>query len=192
MSTAKKTTEVSGRGVGLDIVKTNIETLNGSITTDYKTGEGTKFTLMLPLTLAILPALLVSTNRTICAIPLTNVIETAQLKSKNIQTIRGKEVTILRGNVLPLLRLNTTFNQEKKVVENIDKKFIVVVKAGGTTIGLVVDSLIEQQEIVMKSLGKYIGGVNGIAGASIMGDGQVVLILDILSLIRATLTENQN
>jgi two-component system chemotaxis sensor kinase CheA len=188
VSTARKTTEISGRGVGMDIVKTNIESINGSILVDSQPGKGTKFTLVLPLTLAIIPALLVSLNHSMCAIPLINIVETAQLKNENIQTIRGQEVIILRGNVLPLIRLNDIFGWAKEDDERTETKYIVVVKSDEAILGLVVNSLIEEQEIVVKSLGTFLGEVKGITGASIMGDGQVVLILDTTSIIKDNLT----
>ena len=191
LSTAGKTTEVSGRGVGLDVVKTNIESLNGSIAIDSRPGEGTRFKLMLPLTLAIIPALLTSTNHTICAIPLVNIVEATKLEPEDIQTIGGKEVTMLRGNVLPLIRLITFLDKEIEAASHTDQIFIVVVKVGERQAGIIVDSLIEEQEIVIKPLGKHIGSSKGIAGATIMGDGQVALVLDTARLIETVITENQ-
>ncbi len=114
VSTAKKITEVSGRGVGLDIVKKNIEFLNGKITLDSKPGQGAMFTLQLPLTLAIIPTLLVSLEKTLYAIPLATIVEAIKLETKDIKTVRGKEVTLYRGNVLPLLRLSSILNGTRK------------------------------------------------------------------------------
>ena len=188
-STAKNVTEVSGRGVGLDIVKKNIEFLNGTISIESKPGLGSKFLLKLPLTLAIVPALLVLIDRTTCAIPLPNIVEVIKLDGKDIKTVMGKEVTLYRDSVLPLLRLNTMFrwNGQVKITNAINH--VVVIKACEMQVGLIVDTLIGQQEIVVKSLNQFIGGSNGISGASILGDGQVVLILDVNSLVESTISE---
>jgi two-component system, chemotaxis family, sensor kinase CheA len=192
VSTAKKVTEVSGRGVGMDVVRKNLEVLNASINVDTRIGEGTQFKLILPLTLAIIPALLVSIGNTTCAIPLSNIVEAEKLEPEAIKTVRGKEVALFRGSVLPLLRLSTTFGWETGALLNKRADHLIVVKVGDTQIGLIVDALIEQQELVVKSLDQLVGGANGITGASILGDGQVVLILDIPSMVKGVMEENQN
>jgi two-component system chemotaxis sensor kinase CheA len=192
LSTASEVTNVSGRGVGLDVVKTNIESLGGSVSVESVPGQGTTFTLTLPLTLAIIPALLVSTGGTICAIPLSSIVEAGKLEEKEIKTVRGKEVTLFRGDVLPLLRLDEVFGWSDEKTRNNQTLHVVVVKYSGTRVGLVVEELLEQQELVVKSLDHFIGTSNGITGASILGDGRVVLILDVTSLIRGTITERQN
>jgi two-component system chemotaxis sensor kinase CheA len=192
LSTASEVTNVSGRGVGLDVVKTNIESLGGSVNVESVPGQGTTFTLTLPLTLAIIPALLVSTGGTICAIPLSSIVEAGKLEEKEIKTVRGKEVTLFRGDVLPLLRLDEVFGWSDEKTRNNQTLHVVVVKYSGTRVGLVVEELLEQQELVVKSLDHFIGTSNGITGASILGDGRVVLILDVTSLIRGTITERQN
>ncbi|MBN1368583.1 MAG: chemotaxis protein CheA [Dehalococcoidales bacterium] len=192
VSTAKQVSEVSGRGVGMDIVRKNIERLNGTISIDSNPGKGTQFTLILPLTLAIIPTLLVSIDRTVCAIPLNTIDEAIQLYSKDIKTVLGKEVTLYRNNVLPLLRLNSIFKWNSESTERRTLNRVVVVKAHETHIGIIVDELIGQQEIVVKSLDQFVGGANGISGASILGDGQVVLILDVASLVKSTITDSQN
>ncbi len=191
-STAKEVTQVSGRGVGLDVVKTNIEVLGGSVNIESVPGQGTTFILTLPLTLAIIPALLVNTGGTICAIPLSSIVEASKLEAKEIQTVKGREVTLFRGDVLPLLRLDEVFGWRNKDSRNDETFHIVVVKFSGTRVGLVVDALLEQQELVVKTLDHFVGANNGITGASILGDGRVVLILDVTSLIRGTVTERQN
>lgn len=191
-STAKTITDISGRGVGMDIVKTNIEALSGSVQVKSEVGLGSTFILTLPLTLAIIPALLVNIGQTICAIPLASIIETCKLEIKNIKTIRGKKVTLLRGSVLPLLQLNEIFGWESNLNQDDGFMFVVVVKYSGTQVGIGVDALIEQQELVVKSIDQSVSSSNGITGASILGDGRVVLILDVASLIRATFTQNQN
>ncbi|MCR4394135.1 MAG: chemotaxis protein CheA [Dehalococcoidales bacterium] len=183
VSTARKITELSGRGVGLDVVKTNVEALNGTVSVDSRAGQGTRFTLRLPLTLAIIPSLLVSTRHATCAIPLANIVEVGKLDDAEIKTVRGKEVILSRGVVLPLLRLNNIFGWGEDGADGSGENYIVIVKVGETQAGLMVDSLIEQQEIVVKSLDQLVGGANCITGASILGDGQVVLILDVPSLI---------
>jgi two-component system, chemotaxis family, sensor kinase CheA len=190
-STAQKVTEVSGRGVGLDVVKTNIEILSGSVNVESVEGRGTTFTLMLPLTLAIIPALLVSTGSTICAVPLSSIVESNKLEAGDVKTVRGREVTVFRGNVLPLLRLDEIFGWENGNKQNGNATYVVVVKFAGTQVGLTVDALLEQQELVVKSLDHFIGGNNGITGASILGDGRVVLILDVASLVRGSILERR-
>ncbi|MBN1162083.1 MAG: chemotaxis protein CheA [Dehalococcoidales bacterium] len=192
LSTASEVTDVSGRGVGLDVVKTNIESLGGSVSVESVPGQGTTFTLTLPLTLAIIPALLVSTVGTICAIPLSSIVEAGKLDVKEIQTVRGKEVTLFRGDVLPLLRLDEVFGWSDKNNRSGEALHMVVVKFSGSRVGLVVEELLEQQELVVKSLDHFIGESNGITGASILGDGRVVLILDVASLIRGAITERNN
>jgi two-component system chemotaxis sensor kinase CheA len=192
VSTAKKVTEVSGRGVGLDIVKKNIEFLNGTLTIDSKPGKGAKFILKLPLTLAIVPALLVSLEQTIYAIPLATIVETIKIEKKDIKTVMRKKATLFRGKVLLILQLRAVFGWSVDTTGDQNMNYIVVVKAGNMQVGLIVDALIGQQEIVVKSLDQYIGGVNGISGASILGDGQVVLILDVNSLVKSTFIESHN
>ena len=188
-STAESTTEVSGRGVGMDIVKTNIEAINGFVTADTKVGQGTKFTLRLPLTLATIQVLLVSLDRAIYAVPVVYVLETVRINPGDIQTIEGKEVIRLRGSVVPPLRLSVAFNGSAGEVSVDGQTYVVVVRIGDRLAGLAMDSLIELQEILVKSLGRYVGNVVGIAGASILGDCRVVLILDVPSLIRTTVAE---
>ena len=190
-STASEVTDVSGRGVGLDVVKTNIEVLGGSVTVDSVPGQGTTFTLIMPLTLAIIPALLVSTGDTICAVPLSSIVEAIKLEKNEIQTIGGREVTMYRGNVLPLLHLDEVFGWKAEEERNDKEAYMVVVKFSGMQVGLTADALLEQQELVVKSLDQIVGGSNGISGASILGDGRVVLILDVASLIRGSITERQ-
>ncbi|MBF8267298.1 MAG: CheA signal transduction histidine kinase [Dehalococcoidia bacterium] len=181
-STAEKVTEVSGRGVGMDIVRTNIEAINGFVTVDTRVGQGTRVTLKLPLTLATLRALLVSLDHAIYAIPLVHILEAVKLERGKVSTIGGREVMRLRGDVLPLLELSGVLGLRARGVGEADC-FAVVVRFGEKRVGLVVDSLMDSQEIVVKSLGGYIGRVRGIGGASVLGDGRVVLILDVPSLL---------
>ena len=179
-STAENITDVSGRGVGLDVVKSKIESLNGEIQVDSKPGQGTKFVVKLPLTLAIIQALMVAVRDEIYAIPLSTVNETTMLSSEDIRLIQNQEVIVLRGNVLPLYRLDSLLEVPGETVS--DESYVAVVYKGNKQIGLVVDRLIGQQEIVIKSLGKVLAGTPGIAGAIVAGDGNVRLILDIDTL----------
>ncbi len=182
-STAEKITDVSGRGVGMDIVKQNIESLNGMINVETKVGEGSTFTLKLPLTLATIHGLLVSSGGTSYAIPLLSVSETLRLKPSEIQTVTQNEVIRLRDRVVPLLYLNEVLGTKKG--ESADGMVhIVVVKTGDRIVGLVVDALLEPQDVVVKSLGNFIGEIKGISGASILGTGEVALILDVPSVVK--------
>ncbi len=183
VSTAKKTTEISGRGVGMDIVRTNVTAINGFVSVETSPGKGTKFILKLPLTLATLQGLLVSSKTTVYAIPLVHVLETVNLKPKDIYTVGGSEVIKLRGNVLPLFPLNKALGENTGDKISRENTYAVIVRFGEKLVGLVVDSLLETQDIVVKSLGKYIGNIKGVAGASILGDGRVVLILDVPTLV---------
>jgi two-component system chemotaxis sensor kinase CheA len=179
-STAENVTDISGRGVGLDVVKSKIESLNGEIQVESKLGQGTKFKIKLPLTLAIIQALMVSVYDEIYAIPLSSVDETTMLSPEDIRLVQNQEVIVLRGNVLPLYRLDSLL--EVPGESQSDELYVVVVHQGDKQIGLVVDTLIGQQEIVIKSLGKVLAGIPGIAGAIVAGDGNVRLILDIATL----------
>lgn len=180
-STSANVTDVSGRGVGLDVVKTKIESLNGEIFIDSKPGQGTRFKIKLPLTLAIIQALMVSIGDEIYAIPLSSVDETTMITKTDIKMVQNQEVIVLRGTVLPLFRLTTLLDLTDHLNCE-DDMYVVVVRRGDKQIGLVVDALIGQQEIVIKSLGKILGGIPGIAGAIVAGDGNVRLILDIATL----------
>lgn len=179
-STAENVTDISGRGVGLDVVKSKIESLNGEMQVESRPGQGTKFKIKLPLTLAIIQALMVSVHDEIYAIPLSSVNETTILIQEDIRLIQNQEVIVLRGSVLPLYRLDNLL--ESSGESQSDELYVVVVRKGDKQIGLVVDTLIGQEEIVIKSLGKVLAGIPGIAGAIVAGDGNVRLILDISTL----------
>ena len=183
-STLDKATDVSGRGVGLDVVKTNIEKLSGSVVTESRPGEGTKFMIVLPLTLAVIQGLLVSVGGTVYVMPLASVTETLLMEQREILTIRGRHVIRLRNNVIPLVSLDGAPKLGMSRTDRRDKCFIVVAKDGEKSIGVVVDELMEQQEFVVKPLGKFLVDIRGIAGATILGDGQVGLILDVPALIK--------
>ncbi len=177
-STAKKVTNVSGRGVGMDVVKTNIEKLHGTIDIESELGVGTTMKLKIPLTLAIIQSLLVGTQEEIYAIPLASVKETVRVPVDNIYTIEGKNVLRLRDEVLSLVRLSDLFGV-KQVFEGSDQTYVVVISVAESKLGIIVDNLIGQEEIVIKSLGNYLQSINGIAGGTIRGDGKVTLIIDV-------------
>lgn len=181
-STAEKISDVSGRGVGLDVVKTKIETLGGNIETKTVLGEGSKFIIRLPLTLAIIQALMVELGHEKYAIPLGSIETIESVAINEIKYVQTKEVIHLRGNVIPLIRLRSVLDVEE-AQENITELTVVIVKKGDKLAGLVVDNLIGQLEIVIKSIGKYINNSKMISGATILGDGEIALILDVNSLV---------
>ncbi|WP_245747794.1 chemotaxis protein CheA [Methanolobus profundi] len=182
-SGAKTVTDISGRGVGMDAVKTKIEALGGSVKITSVPGQGSIMRLQLPLTVAIIQSLMVTVSDETYAIPLGNVIRDVGIKASDIKTIEGKEVIMLRGEVLPLLRLHDVLNcpTEPEEKENL---IVVVVEKMGNNIGFVVDDLLGQQEVIIKTLdNKILKNMKGFAGATILGDGSVALILDIATLI---------
>ncbi len=182
-STADKVTDLSGRGVGLDVVKTKIEALGGMVEVDSRTGRGSKFIIRLPLTLAIIQALMVKVGAEKYAIPLSSIQEITNIKVHDVKRVRNQEVMLLRNNVIPIVRLDEILNVEGAVPDS-EKKHLtsVIVKKGDKLSAFIVDSLIGQQEIVIKSLGKVMSGVKCIAGATILGDGNVALIVDVNTL----------
>jgi two-component system chemotaxis sensor kinase CheA len=182
-STAAKVTGVSGRGVGMDVVKTNIEKLNGIIDIDSELGVGSTFKLKIPLTLAIMQALLVSTQEEYFAIPLSSVLETVRVSMDEIYTIEGKNVLKLRNEVLSLVRLSDMFGVDE-VFDNGEHAYVVVIGLAESKLGIVVDGLVGQEEIVIKSMGDYLKGIEGIAGATIRGDGGVTLITDVAAMMK--------
>lgn len=184
LSTAAQVTEVSGRGVGMDVVKTNIEGLGGSLFMESKKGQGTSFTIRLPLTLATIDGILVKSGGLEYVVPISVIMEILNLKMAQIKTVMGREVFQLRENIIPLLRLSHEFKQESSEPAKQDEILVVVTRVGNKMTGLVVDAVLEPQESVVKSLGKYIGSVKGLSGATILGDGNVALILDTATLIR--------
>jgi two-component system chemotaxis sensor kinase CheA len=182
-STAAKITNVSGRGVGMDVVKTNVEKLNGIIEVDSTPSKGSVFKIKIPLTLAIIQALLVAAQEELFAIPLANVIETVRITTEDISAVEGKSVLKLRDEVLPLVNMSDIFKIEK-ILGNNQYLYVVVLGVGASKVGLIVDGLIGQEEIVIKSLGEYLKGIEGIAGATIRGDGKVTLIVDVAALMK--------
>lgn len=179
-STAAVITDISGRGVGMDVVKTNIEKLNGIINIESEIGHGTRFKMKLPLTLAIIQALLVEVSGEVLAIPLVSVIETVRINEKEIHSFEGREVLKLRDSVLSLIRLNEIYEFQESYDDDI---YVVVVGIAEKRLGFIVNKLVGQEEIVIKSLGEYLSGNEGIAGATIMGDGRVRLIIDVAGVM---------
>lgn len=181
-STSEKVTQVSGRGVGMDIVKKNIENLNGNIQVFTELGKGTEFRIELPLTLAIMRTLLVQSSENLFAIPLGSVAETHRINKKEIKYVNKRKAMTLRGNVLPLVHLEELFDMP--IPENLtDNFFVVVVRVAQQQVGLIVQKLIGEEEVVIKTLSKLLGDTRGISGAAILGQGDVALILDVPSLI---------
>lgn len=181
-SMAKQITDISGRGVGLDVVKSNIEALGGDVAVKTKLGEGTKFIVRLPLTLAIIQALMVEIRDEKYAIALGSISNIEDIPVKDVKYVQSKEVIHLRGLVIPLIRLDKVLDIEPREEEP-ESLTVVIVKKGEEYAGLVVDNLMGQQEIVIKSLGKYINNNKIISGATILGDGEVALILDVNTLM---------
>lgn len=182
-STAEQISDVSGRGVGLDVVKNTIESLGGTVTIDSIPGYGSTFSIQLPLTLSIISALLVNMQDERYALPLSSIIETALVNKKDVMKAHGQEVIDFRGKIIPLLNLKKLFDVPDTSEEK-DVYPVVIVRKSDKTAGLIVDSFIGQQEIVLKSLGNYLTSPFAISGATILGDGQVALIIDCNALIK--------
>ena len=184
-STADKVTDVSGRGVGMDVVRTNISKINGSVEVTTQKGSGSTFTIRLPLTIAIIQALMVTIHPETYAIPLASVVETVKITEKDIKTISGSEVLNLRQQVLPLIRLRDEFKVPQEEMGGAPPgSYVVVVQIGSKNLGLVVDRLPYQEEVVIKSMGPLLAGIRGLAGATITGDGKVVIILDVGEILQ--------
>ena len=181
-STAASVTNVSGRGVGMDVVKTNIEKLNGIIDIDSEIGVGTSIKLKIPLTLAIIQALLVGVQEEHYAIPLASVLETVRISKDEVYTVEGRSVMRLREDVLPLVHIGDIFEVER-ILDSSEYAYVVVLGLGTSKLGLIVDTLVGQEEIVIKSLGEFLKGIEGIAGATIRGDGGVTLIVDVVAIM---------
>jgi len=181
-STKDQASDLSGRGVGMDVVKTNIKKLNGLIEIRSEKGMGSEFILRLPLTLAIIQSLLVEVESEIYSIPLASVLETLRVDQREFHVIGGQEVLKLRDMVLPLVRLEQVFNV-KRCHEQDNFCYIVVIGSADKRVGLVVTRLVGQQEVAIKSLGKYLANVTGIAGSTILGDGRVALIVDPVGMV---------
>lgn len=185
LSTAEQVTDVSGRGVGMDIVRSNIQKLGGIIDLETVIGEGTKFQLRLPLTLAIIRGLLVKVDGTVYVVPLGSVIETLLLDESQVQQVHKREVIVLRGMTTPLIRLDKLFGAVNTSDQTRDPAYVVIVGIAEQRIGLVVSSLVGEQEVVIKSLSPICGETRGVSGATILGNGNVALILDVSNLVHS-------
>lgn len=180
-STAVELSDVSGRGVGLDIVRNNIQRINGSLSVESRKNQGTRFEITLPLTLMIIQTLLVRIGNNRLAVPLPSINQSLTFNQNEIKTINKRPVIVFMDKVLPLMRLTEVFDFRSEICEE-DYKYIVIVSSGKQQMGILVDQLLGEEEVVVKSLGSLIGGVDGISSAAILGDGQVVLILDVPDL----------
>ena len=181
-STAEQITDISGRGVGMDVVRSKIEALSGHVDVETHIDEGSIFKIKLPLTLAIIQAMLVRVQEEMYAIPLTSIDSTVNMEPTDIQTIQNKEVIVLRGEIIPIVRMEEALQVPH--VKDSEELFVVVVHAGEAKAGIVVDNLIGQQEIVIKTLGNLFAGLKLFGGATVLGDGRVALILDVATMIQ--------
>ena len=181
-STAEQITDISGRGVGMDVVRSKIEALSGHVDVETHIDEGSIFKIKLPLTLAIIQAMLVRVQEEMYAIPLTSIDSTVNIEPTDIQTIQNKEVIVLRGEIIPIVRMEKALQVPH--VKDSEELFVVVVHAGEAKAGIVVDNLIGQQEIVIKTLGNLFAGLKLFGGATVLGDGRVALILDVATMIQ--------
>ena len=189
-STADKISNVSGRGVGLDVVKTMIEKLNGTVSVTSEAGKGTKFSIRLPLTLAIIQGLLVRVGKEVYSIPIASVIESQRVKTEDISTIDNYEVLNVRNEVISILRLSRLFNIKETTQS--DYSFVVIVGSEEKKIGVMVDSLIGEEDVVIKPLRDQFTNSPGIAGASVLGDGSVSLIIDVRQLLELGVRQELN
>lgn len=182
-STADQVTEISGRGVGMDVVSANVKKINGSVTVDSDEGEGTQIRLLLPLTLAVVDALLIKDQGQKFAIPLEAVKETIEVKERDLQKLKQKEAITLRGDIIGISRLSTLLEREVEPEDPDKVVSVVFINVGSRVIGLIVDDLAKQQEIVVKPLQKHLANIPGISGSTILGNGEIILILDPSELI---------
>ncbi|MCX6155001.1 MAG: chemotaxis protein CheA [Candidatus Kapabacteria bacterium] len=188
-SMAAKVSSVSGRGVGMDVVRTNIQNLKGVIEIESEIGKGSTFVIKLPLTLAIIQGLLIRVKNETYALPLSSVVEVVAIDINLINTVNKQEVIRIRKEVLPIIRLDKSLGV-KDAIETLEGRNVVVVGLGLQRIGLVVDELLGQQEIVIKSLGEYLGVIKGIAGSTILGDGRVIMIVDVTEIVENLYAES--
>jgi len=188
LSTSEQVSDVSGRGVGLDIVQTNVKRLGGSVVVESEVGQGTTFRLTLPLTLAIVQTMLIALGEDVYATPLSSIIESLYLNDVKVDSVKGRPVIHWRDQALPLLYMRRFFSHPHLEATPVnERQAIVVVNWGRQRVGLVVDRLMGKQEIVVKSLSPLIGNVPGISGCAILGDGRVALIMDVPGLIGAAM-----
>lgn len=181
-STAKKITDVSGRGVGMDVVRTNIGKLNGLIDLDSEGGKGTTISIKLPLTLAIIQGLLIETDGEVYILPLSSVHETVKMEHADVYYVNQRPVFRLREEIIPMMNLNEVLSESSSGFILTEKPYIVVVGLAEKKLGIIIDRFLGQEEVVIKSLGQYLGSTEGIAGATILGDGRIRLIVDLAGL----------
>jgi len=181
-STAKKITDVSGRGVGMDVVRTNIEKLNGLIELESEKDVGTTLTIKLPLTLAIIQGLLVQSDDEVFILPLSSVHETVKVEQSEVFYVNQRPVLRLRDEIIPIINLVEILNTSRSGFQLTEKPYIVVVGLAEKKLGIIIDRFLGQEEVVIKSLGQYLGSTEGIAGATILGDGRIRLIVDLVGL----------
>lgn len=182
-STASQVTDISGRGVGMDVVKTKVEAFNGSLSIETEKDKGSAFTIKLPLTLAIIQALLVKIAEEVYALPLSNITEIVSIDAAQIKMIEKREVIQLRNEILPLVSLREVFGLAKRKFSRNEEIYIIAVEVGEKKVGVVIDSLYSREEIVIKTLGGILKRTKGISGATILGDGRVVLIIDVAGIM---------
>jgi two-component system chemotaxis sensor kinase CheA len=185
-STAKEVTDVSGRGVGMDIVRANIQSMGGIIDIESTVGVGTRFILKLPLTIAIMGGLLSRVENVDYVLPIGSVLETLALEKLEVKNVGRQPVIVLRGSTVPVLKLRTIFNVPDRFSEESADNYVVVVGSAEQKVGLIVDKLLGEQEVVIKSISKYVGELQGLSGATILGDGKVALIVDVNSILELT------
>ncbi|EQD68634.1 Chemotaxis protein cheA, partial [mine drainage metagenome] len=182
-STAEKTTDLSGRGVGMDVVRRNVKELGGKIEVGSESGRGSRFTITLPLTLAIVDGQSVAVGKEIYIVPLISIVESLQLKDAQVTRLSGQEeVFSFRGDYLSIIRMHSLFGVDPRT-RALHEGLVVVVEGDGRRVGLFVDDLLGQQQVVIKSLEANYGHIDGVSGATILGDGSVALILDVPGLI---------
>jgi two-component system, chemotaxis family, sensor kinase CheA len=190
VTTAKVVTEISGRGVGVDAVRTKIEGFGGSLRIESHVGRGSTFILRLPMTLAIIQALLIRVGREIYSIPVINTVETLELAATEIKFVQQREVVLYRNSVLPLVRLQKVLQVPEEPAlprpegEDAANPSVLVTEVGEIRVGLLVDEVLGQQEIAIKSLGAMLKGVKGFSGVTILGDGRIAMVLDVPTLLQ--------
>lgn len=184
-STRDKVTDVSGRGVGMDVVKENIERLKGSIIIQTQSGKGTKFTLRMPLTLSITLALIIKSQKHIFAIPTSEVEEITKISMDDVQLVGDKEVVKIKGRTIPFVKLNRILELSEEEITTNQEMFMIIIYLSGERIGFVVEDVISEQEIVVKNLGGYLKKTDNVAGATIWGDGKVIPILNVFDLMKS-------
>jgi two-component system, chemotaxis family, sensor kinase CheA len=189
-STSKRVTRTSGRGVGMDVVKKDVEKINGHVEIESVEHEGTRISIKIPLTLAIIQTLLIRTGKHVFAIPLTSVREIIQISPKEITTIEGFEVIKFRHETIPVLRVNEVFKL-KGYDSTRQARFLVLAAAGAKSVGFLVEELIGEQDVVIKPLAEHVCEIRGLAGSTILGDGTIALVLDVMEVIEDVIIQQR-